>query len=1079
MRRRRNISNEPDAGFHLIDDRPIDDASGDTLEYKSISAAISKIVAQCDPPYTIGLFGSWGVGKTSITNMVIEHLSHNNGGIASVKLDVWKYEQDSLRRQLLLEILKQLKDAKVIEPAYSPNERLDKTVSRTTMERRSFHWPTFLTDVFLYCLILAIALILWRIPSATKQPLSSFLTGLTGGSIILLVGNFFKSLLEHIPLAYHTTERTETQNRIEDPQGFEAEFKRLLSSCSADRVLLVVDNLDRCSMQRCKELLSTLTTFLEPDSEKCVFLLTCDENALKKHIDGSSGGDADEYLRKFFNVVIRVPQPISSDLQVYTRRIVESTKIKDFECTSDLTSVIISGYRRNPRQIKQFVNSLVAAYLIARERETDEEDTKALPEGAVTQNPAFLAKTLIIQDRWPAYYGQFQHDPTILNDLPVSDETKLYPGLQVFLEATQWIRASNPQDFINLKRSETDRRLRGTDTILREALEEGDASKVLDIAKKLNDSNVSTSDIESFVVETYERTSSQQTQVNILKVLSSMTRQLNIQLTPDFCDSVSAWLLNGFSARLSIVPADLTFAVVRLANRAGKQRLLHEIGQEIGSMETDEDAALMLCNVAFLVEARNSKEFLATHGIDIPSLVLWWKTWRLAYLEELVVDQDWCQQIAGAEDRKVPKFLLSTITLELILKQSTDGLAKQQFDLTCNIINALASAEPRVSEDFLEHLHTIAANQNSLSAMQRQIILKLIGQSLERVSVLPSPDPARQDMAVQTVQDLITGMSDADILQIACTAMTYLDEGATESTKQNATRVAQQFLNQGSSVARLSFLQELNTQQWTWLVGNARDLLLGHSSETQEMFDLLWKFRTDESEIGLVESSLANSHYAWLEKANSDSPIRNRASATTQILGRLSAVVIPEQTGLVALVNDLACGDDGANQKKLADNLKEALCSTSLERQTMAAQGIRDASRYMTGILMNDVVTPSLQWLDSKIASDPTNAPGYESVSPILEAAARFAKQLSGGQQLNILGILFERYLRTSSDPIVITNVFSTVASFNFKKKALKGYQEGVETRMQTETNENIKAALQEGLQKLGLNQPDQKAADR
>lgn len=1082
MRRKKGVSSETasesDAGFHLIDDRPIDDASSDTLEYGSISAAISRIVVLCDPPYTIGLFGSWGVGKTSITNMVIEHLSDNRGEVASVKLDVWKYEQDSLRGQLLLETLRQLKDAKLINPAYSLNERLEKTVSHTTTERRRLDWPTFWTEVFPYALVLAVTAVVSSITSATRQPLSGFLSSLTAASAALFIGTFLKDLFEHVPLAYRTTERTETQDRIEDPQGFEAEFKKLLRSCSADRVLIVIDNLDRCSARRCKELLSTLKTFLEPDSEKCVFLLTCDEGALKEQINHSDREDADEYLRKFFNVVVRVPQPISSDLQAYARDILKSTKIKEFDSTSDLASVIISGYRRNPRQIKQFVNSLVGAYLVARERE---EDNKALPEGAVTQNPVFLAKTLIIQDRWPVYYEQFQRDPTILVDPLTDEENSLYPGLRAFLSATAWVKTDDPQDFINLKRSEVDRRLHGLDNLLRETLEEGGDSKAIEeIADKLRDKNVPISDIELFVVEIYGKSRIGRARVNTLSAFSSVASQLNYPLTPDFCDSVSVWLTEDFSAELSSVPAELTFTAAKSAHTAGKRRLLASIGKEIGSMGLGTDSTSQVCGIAFLVEARTSKEFLIANGIDIPLLVLQWNTWPLAYVEELARDPDWCKQIAVAENRKVPKSLIERMIADLIPGKDPDEFAKHRLDYANSVVNVLTDAEPHVAEDFLEHLCAIATSQTSWSAAQRQIILKSVGENLERASVLPSPDPQRQNMAVQTVQHLISGISDASILEIACTVMTYLDEGATESTKQNATKVAQQFLNQGNSVGRQSFLQRLNEKQWKWLFDNAKDILLGHGSETQDIFDLLWKYRTDEAESGLIESSLTNGHYMWLEKANSDSPIHNRASATKQLLDRLSSprMPVPEQTGLVALVNDLACGDDGANQKRLADSLKEALCSTSLERQTMAVQGTRDASRYMSDVLMNDVVTPSLQSLDSRFASNPTTAPGYESVNPILEAAAPFAKQLSGGQQLNILGILFERYLRTSSDPIVIANVFSTVAAFNFKKKTLRGYQEKVETRIRTETDENIKVALREGLQKLGLNQPGPTAED-
>mgnify|MGYP001602705899 CR=1 FL=1 len=77
--------------------------------------------------------------------------------------------------------------------------------------------------------------------------------------------------------------------------------------------MIIVDNLDRCSHSKAVELLSTIKTFLAKDDgnrSDCVFLITCDDEAIKQHIrsvylkdneNGASGAfDVDEFLRKFF-----------------------------------------------------------------------------------------------------------------------------------------------------------------------------------------------------------------------------------------------------------------------------------------------------------------------------------------------------------------------------------------------------------------------------------------------------------------------------------------------------------------------------------------------------------------------------------------------------------------------------------------------------------------------------------------------------------------------------------------------------------------------------------------------------------
>ena len=55
--------------------------------------------------FTIGLFGEWGSGKSSIIKTVHERLENpKNNKIKFVLYDAWKYSNDSFRRMFLLEL---------------------------------------------------------------------------------------------------------------------------------------------------------------------------------------------------------------------------------------------------------------------------------------------------------------------------------------------------------------------------------------------------------------------------------------------------------------------------------------------------------------------------------------------------------------------------------------------------------------------------------------------------------------------------------------------------------------------------------------------------------------------------------------------------------------------------------------------------------------------------------------------------------------------------------------------------------------------------------------------------------------
>src|SRR4051812_39993295 len=94
--------------FKFLKDAPIGkNADGFFAFYhKNVAPALKEILENETCVHTIGLFGKWGTGKSTIIKLLKDE------GIKDasiVEFDCWKYEKDSLRRQLLLQIAKDLK----------------------------------------------------------------------------------------------------------------------------------------------------------------------------------------------------------------------------------------------------------------------------------------------------------------------------------------------------------------------------------------------------------------------------------------------------------------------------------------------------------------------------------------------------------------------------------------------------------------------------------------------------------------------------------------------------------------------------------------------------------------------------------------------------------------------------------------------------------------------------------------------------------------------------------------------------------------------------------------------------------
>jgi len=97
---------------NFIVDEEINLNENDLLNTKKYATTLSKIVlnSPLNNVFTIGLFGGWGSGKSSITKTVQTELEQlDKLKIKFIKYDAWKYANDSFRRMLLLQIQESLK----------------------------------------------------------------------------------------------------------------------------------------------------------------------------------------------------------------------------------------------------------------------------------------------------------------------------------------------------------------------------------------------------------------------------------------------------------------------------------------------------------------------------------------------------------------------------------------------------------------------------------------------------------------------------------------------------------------------------------------------------------------------------------------------------------------------------------------------------------------------------------------------------------------------------------------------------------------------------------------------------------
>ena len=444
-----------------LSDSPIEELDHDEFSHNIYVEVLEKIIRSCETPYNIGLFGEWGVGKTSIINMLKKRIEGDeklSKQFSFLYFDVWKYANDSLRRQLLLHIDKEfdLKKENIEDALYNiveekTTESLKSGIKRSL--RRAFkRYPILIYSLIIISFFLLLSIIFFDV-------------GLSDPIIFLIFIPLFLQLIQKIDSAKDYMKRR-TIPRREFPEQFEQIFDELIKEVKTPKIIIAVDNLDRCPSDIVVEMLGIIKTFME--KEKCIYIVPCDEESIKKHIKSVKGSDyeekdANEFLRKFFQTHLTISPFLNEDLVNFAQRRLEETKLPQ---DPRIVEVITSAYTKNPRWVKQALNNITTLYLIAKQK----EENNIFEKGAVTENLGFLSKICIIRDEWSPFYKKLEEQENLLeiieryfrgekvSEFETKEESKEIiekyfnenPGLERFLSVTRLIMVKDIHPFLKL-----------------------------------------------------------------------------------------------------------------------------------------------------------------------------------------------------------------------------------------------------------------------------------------------------------------------------------------------------------------------------------------------------------------------------------------------------------------------------------------------------------------------------------------------------------------------------------------------------------------------------------------------------
>lgn len=253
-------------------------------------------------PVTVGLFGDWGSGKSSVLGMVENELSGMEG-VVSLKFDGWLFEgYDDAKAALMTSIVE-----RVAEYASAREGVLESVLAKVSSLVRSINWVR-----------------LMGLASNNVISLRGQMDG-EAGALLAAVGFLASSISVLVP---HDDARSATDDSVgaqdlhKSIREFRSEFASLIEETQIDSLVVLIDDLDRCLPESIVATLEAIKLFLSVP--RTAFVIAADQRIVRQAIvrrypqeSAEQPELAQDYLDKLVQIPCALPGMDALETETY------------------------------------------------------------------------------------------------------------------------------------------------------------------------------------------------------------------------------------------------------------------------------------------------------------------------------------------------------------------------------------------------------------------------------------------------------------------------------------------------------------------------------------------------------------------------------------------------------------------------------------------------------------------------------------------------------------------------------------------------------------------------------------------
>lgn len=379
----------------LVEDRELGPKDPDRFRHEDIVAQLADLATQAKPPANIALYGPWGSGKSSIASHLEAELARRDAPVRFARYDAFRFAQLPLQRHFIRHLATKLE---VKNEKYGRRLYEDTTTNDLILGSPEDGRPRQLLGLLLQTLlILTVALAGAVAVTAAAAAIgswvsehdsfgSNFVDYLRNNTLGFLAPAGLLALFGALAGKKLSVTRGASAPTSEDQ--FAATFNDLVTDALAagvfkrnpDRLVIFIDELDRCDGRTVVATLDSLRSFL--DADRCIFIVAADqqvlETALTSYVRQSTPSDpanpyysaGSEYLDKTFHYQLSLPDLLPRRLSGFAADLVRGKPGPWSEVASieRVVSVLIPNHVRSPRRAKTLLNSFALLFELARRR---------------------------------------------------------------------------------------------------------------------------------------------------------------------------------------------------------------------------------------------------------------------------------------------------------------------------------------------------------------------------------------------------------------------------------------------------------------------------------------------------------------------------------------------------------------------------------------------------------------------------------------------------------------------------------------------------------------------------------------